>query len=52
TGQSSLPLEGPLPWQLVDDAYRSHSTDDNAQLWLDPEQTADEETDWWDFLDQ
>ena len=52
TEQSSLPIQGPLQWQLVDDAYRSHSADDNEQLWLDPEQSADEETDWWDFLDQ
>ncbi len=52
TGQSSLPVEGPLQWQLVDDTYRSHSADDHEQLWLDPEQLSDEESDWWDFLDQ
>ena len=52
TGHSSRAPLGPLQWQLVDDAHRSTSADDHEQLWLDPEQLSDEESDWWDFLDQ
>lgn len=50
--QSSLPVQSPLQWQLVDDAYRSDTVNHTGQRWLDLDQADDEENDWWDFLDE
>jgi hypothetical protein len=51
--EQSLDATKPSPeWQCVDDLYRSLPENELFGDWLEPAQPADEEVDWWDFLEQ